>query len=115
MTEHDPRRRLAAARARAEAATAQRITADRAARRAERVAHARAALAAAEARRAALPVVGLDVYTRPPTPPTLDALATRERAVPGIVAAAAHLAAEMHADALAAVPEAHTAYDWRRP
>lgn len=108
MTERDPRRRLAAARARAEAATAQRAAAARAAR----VADVRARLALAEAARAARPVVGSDVYTRPPTPPTLAARAARERAVPGIVAAAAHLAAERHADALAAIPESHTAYDW---
>jgi hypothetical protein len=46
------------------------------------------------------------------TPPTLAERASHERAVPGILAAADSLAAEMHADALAAVPETHTAYDW---
>lgn len=115
MTEPDPRRRLAAARARAEVATAERVAADRAAAHTARVADVRARLALAEARRAARPVVGADVYTRPPTPPALDTRAARERAVPGILTAADRLADEARADALAAIPENHTAYDWSRP
>lgn len=115
MTERDPRRRLAAARARAEAATAHRVAAERAAARAAHVADVRARLTLAETARAARPVIGADVYTRPPTPPTLEARAARERAVPGIVVAADRLAAERHADALAAIPESHDAYDWSRP
>lgn len=103
---------LAEREARARAVTAERVAADRAAARAVRVADVRARLALAEAVRAARPVTGSDVYTRPPTPPTLAARAAHERAVPGIVAAAAHLAAERHADALAAIPESPTAYLW---
>lgn len=101
--------------ARARAVTAERVAADRAAARAARVADVRARLALADAARAARPVVGADVYRRPPTPPRLDARAARERAVPGILAAADHLAEEKRADALAAVPDNHTAYDWSRP
>jgi hypothetical protein len=44
--------------------------------------------------------------------PALAILANCERAVPGIIAAADHLAAEMRADALAVVSETHTAYEW---
>src|SRR3546814_10197756 len=55
------------ARARAEAATAQRIVADRATARAARVADVRARLTLADAARSARPVVGANVYTRPPT------------------------------------------------
>lgn len=106
---------LAEREARARAVTAERVAADRAAARAAHVADVRARLALAETARADRPIVGADVYSRPPTPPRFDARAARERAVPGILAAADHLAAERHADALAAVPESHTAYDWSRP
>lgn len=106
---------LAEREARARAVTAERVAADRAAARAAHVADVRERLTLAEARRAARPLTGDDVYTRPPTQPTLDARATGERAVPGIVAAADRLAAEAHADALATIPENHTAYDWSRP
>lgn len=106
---------LAEREARARAVTAERLAADRAAARAAHVADVRGRLALAEARRAARPIIGADVYTRPPTPPTLDTRATGERAVPGILAAADRLAAEAHADALATIPENHTAYEWTRP
>lgn len=106
---------LAEREARARAVTAERVAADRVAARAAHVANVRESLARAEANRAARPVVGLDVYTRSPTPPALDARAARERAMPGIIAAADRLAAEAHADALATIPENHTAYDWSRP
>jgi len=112
MSRRTPPPTLAEREARARAVTAERVAAERTAARAAHVAEVRDRLALAEAHRAARPVVGTDVYTRPPTPPRLDALAARERAVPGIIAAADHLAAERHADALAAIPETHTAYDW---
>lgn len=106
---------LAEREARARAVTAERLAADRAAARAARVADVRDRLALAEARRAARPIIGADVYTRPSTRPPLDPLADRERAVPGIIAAADRLAAESRADALAAIPDIHTAYDWETP
>ncbi|WP_101844811.1 hypothetical protein [Zhihengliuella sp. ISTPL4] len=106
---------LAEREARARAVTAERVAADRAAARAAHVTDVRERLALAEARRYARPVIGADVYTRPPTTPTLDARATGERTVPGLIAAAELLAAEAHADALAAIPENHTAYDWSQP
>ncbi len=115
MTRRTPHPTLAEREARARAVTAERVAAERVAARAAYVADVRDRLALAEARRAARPVTGADVYTRPPTPPTLDARATAERAVPGILAAAARLTAEAHADALATIPENHTAYDWSRP
>lgn len=102
---------LAEREARARAVTAERVAADRAAH----VADVRERLALAEARRAARPIIGADVYTRPPTPPTLGTRATAERAVSGIIAAAARLTAEAHADALSTIPENHTAYDWSTP
>lgn len=115
MSRRTPPPSLAEREARARAITAERVAADRATARAARVAEMRARLAMADAKRAARPVVGADVYTRPPTPPALDTRAARERAVPGILAAADRLAAEAHADALAAIPENATAYDWSRP
>lgn len=112
MTRRTPPLSLAEREARARAVPAERVAAERAAARVAHVANVRDRLALAEARRAALPVTGADVYTRPPTPPSLDARATGERAVPGVIAAADRLAAEARADALAAIPEDHTAYDW---
>ncbi|GAA1147705.1 hypothetical protein MOX01_20410 [Microbacterium oxydans] len=106
---------LAEREARARVVTAERVAADRAAARVAHVADVRERLALAEARRSARPITGMNVYTQPPTTPTLGAQATRERAVPGLTAAAELLAAEAHADALATIPENHTAYDWSRP
>lgn len=106
---------LAEREARARAVTAERVAADRAAARAAHLADVRERLALAETRRSSRPITGTDVYTQPPTHPSLDARATGERAVPGLAAAAELLAAEAHADALATIPENHTAYDWSRP
>lgn len=115
MSGRTPPPTLAAREARARAVTAERVAAERAAARAAHVADVRARLALAETRRAARPVVGADVYARRSALPPLDALAARERAAPGIIAAADRLAAEARADALATIPETHAAYDWSRP
>ncbi|GAA5098848.1 hypothetical protein GCM10025760_34320 [Microbacterium yannicii] len=110
MSERDPSRRLAAARARAEAVTAQRLAADRAAARAARVADVRAGLALAADRAAAV--------ARPPR----DPIAERAAAIRAEMARAARLAPwasdmarereRLAADLLAATPDHHDAYDW---
>lgn len=112
MTERDPHRRLAAARARAEVATARRSAADRAARRAEQVAHTRAALALAAARRAPRPVIGAAMYTHPPTQPTLEIRAARARRWPSYFVDAARERDRRASDLLAATCDSHDAYDW---
>lgn len=106
---------LAEREARARAVTAQRVAAERAAARAARVADVRDRLARAEAARAAAPVVGGAVYTRPPTPSTLEARAARVRRSPSYLADEARERDRRAADLLAATPDHHDAYDWETP
>lgn len=113
MSRHAPPT-LAEREARARAVTAERVAADRAAARAAHVTDVRQRLALAEANRAARPVVGLAVYTRPPTPPTLDARAARARRLPSYLTDEARERNRHAADLLAATSDSHDAYDWSR-
>jgi hypothetical protein len=101
---------LAEREARARAVTAERVAADRTAARTARLADVRARLALAEAARAARPVVGASVYSRPPTPPALEDRAARARRWPSYFADEARERDLRAADLLAATSDSHDAY-----
>jgi hypothetical protein len=104
---------LRAAEQRARDAISARLAEQARQERADRITSVRARLELAGARRASTAViVGLDMYARSPTSPTMERLAARVRRIPGYLDAVARIAGEQRADLLVGVTDSHLDIDW---